>query len=155
MKEIAALFKQKTGHEAVLIFGASGAFYTQITHSAPFEVFLSADDTTPQKLETEGDTVKGSRFITHMRKLREVRTALANFYASGILKLETKLGPFLWQLAPQFRFNAELLEEFFTLLPRDTQAAADLATEHDPWMKGRVCLETSARRPRSLAIRKT
>jgi molybdate transport system substrate-binding protein len=46
-KEIAALFKQKTGHEAVLIFGASGAFYTQITHSAPFEVFLSADAERP------------------------------------------------------------------------------------------------------------
>ena len=47
-KEIAALFKQKTGHEAVLIFGASGAFYTQITHSAPFEVFLSADEDRPK-----------------------------------------------------------------------------------------------------------
>ena len=47
-KEIAALFKQKTGHEAVLIFGASGAFYTQITHSAPFEVFLSADEARPK-----------------------------------------------------------------------------------------------------------
>src|ERR1700677_1011737 len=47
-KEIAALFKQKTGHEAVLIFGASGAFYTQITHSAPFEVFLSADAERPK-----------------------------------------------------------------------------------------------------------
>ena len=47
-KEIAALFKQKTGHEAVLIFGASGAFYTQITHGAPFEVFLSAEFRAPE-----------------------------------------------------------------------------------------------------------
>ena len=96
--------------------------------------------------------IKGSRFITHMRKLRQVRTALANFFASGILKLDSKLGPFLWQFAPNFRFNADLLDEFFTLLPRDTPAAADLACEHDPWMKGRVCLETSTRRPLRHAI---
>ena len=49
-KEIAALFKQKTGHEAVLSFGASGAFFTQITHGAPFEVFLSADADRPKAL---------------------------------------------------------------------------------------------------------
>jgi uncharacterized protein YecE (DUF72 family) len=105
--------------------------------------------------ETPNDfvfAIKGSRFITHMRKLRQIRTPLANFFASGILKLESKLGPFLWQFAPHFRFNADLLEEFFTLLPRDTQAAAALACEHDPWMKGRVCLETAARRPLRHAI---
>ncbi len=96
--------------------------------------------------------LKGSRYITHMRKLREIRIALANFYASGILRLESKLGPFLWQFPPQFQFNADLLEEFFTLLPRDTQEAADLACEHDPWMKGRVCLSTEARRPLRHAI---
>lgn len=77
--------------------------------------------------------IKGSRFITHMRKLRQVRTALANFFASGILKLDSKLGPFLWQFPPNFHFNADLLDEFFTLLPRDTQAAARLACEHDPY----------------------
>ena len=56
-KEIAALFKQKTGHEAVLIFGASGAFYTQITHSAPFEVFLSADAERPKMAVDNGFAV--------------------------------------------------------------------------------------------------
>lgn len=91
--------------------------------------------------------IKGSRYITHMLKLREIRTALANFYASGILRLEEKLGPFLWQFAPQFAFRPELLEEFFTLLPRDTEVAAELACEHAAWMKGRVCLETKKRRP--------
>lgn len=96
--------------------------------------------------------IKGSRFITHMRKLRNIRTALANFYASGILRLGDKLGPFLWQFAPQFRYNADLLEEFFDLLPRDTEAAATLAGEHDPWMKGRVWLETAARRPLRHAV---
>ena len=63
-KEIAALFKQKTGHEAVLIFGASGAFYTQITHSAPFEVFLSADSERP-KMAVE-QRVRGSRQPVHL-----------------------------------------------------------------------------------------
>jgi molybdate transport system substrate-binding protein len=61
-KEIAALFKQKTGHEAVLIFGASGAFYTQITHSAPFEVFLSADADRPKAAIDNGFAVPDSRF---------------------------------------------------------------------------------------------
>lgn len=91
--------------------------------------------------------IKGSRYITHLRRLREVRTALANFFASGVLKLESKLGPFLWQFPPNFRFDAELLEDFFTLLPRDTEAAAELATEHEPWLKGRVFLEPERRRP--------
>src|SRR5689334_22429998 len=41
--------------------------------------------------------VKGSRFITHMKRLRNARTALANFFASGLLCLGEKLGPLLWQ----------------------------------------------------------
>ena len=59
---IAADFEKDTGHTLVAAYGATGQFYTQIKNGAPFEVFLSADDTTPQKLESEGDTVKGSRF---------------------------------------------------------------------------------------------
>jgi molybdate transport system substrate-binding protein len=61
-KEIAALFKQRTGHEAVLIFGASGAFFTQITHDAPFEVFLSADAERPKAAVDGGFAVPDSRF---------------------------------------------------------------------------------------------
>ncbi len=85
--------------------------------------------------------IKGSRFITHMRKLRNVELPLANFFASGILKLGKKLGPILWQFPPNFRFNPELIESFFQLLPRDMTHAAALARSHDPWMKGRVCTE--------------
>lgn len=62
IQAIAADFEKDTGHKLVASYGATGQFYTQIKNGAPFEVFLSADDTTPQKLESEGATVKGSRF---------------------------------------------------------------------------------------------
>ncbi|PYM10043.1 MAG: DUF72 domain-containing protein, partial [Verrucomicrobia bacterium] len=55
--------------------------------------------------ETPGNflfSVKGGRFITHMKKLREVKVPLANFFASGVLALEEKLGPILWQFPPNF-----------------------------------------------------
>ena len=62
MQKIAAEFEKDTGHKALLAFGATGKFYAQIKNGAPFQVFLAADDQTPAKLETEGDTVPGSRF---------------------------------------------------------------------------------------------
>jgi molybdate transport system substrate-binding protein len=60
--EIAAVFKEKTGHEAILSFGSTGQFYTQITQDAPFEVFLAADDERPRKAVEEGFAVPGSQF---------------------------------------------------------------------------------------------
>ena len=68
-REIAALFKQKTGNEAVLITGASGAFYTQITHGAPFDVFLSADEERPRLAVENGFAVPESRFTYAVGKL--------------------------------------------------------------------------------------
>lgn len=62
IQAIAADFEKDTGHKLVAAYGATGQFYTQIKNGAPFEVFLAADDTTPARLESEGDTVKGSRF---------------------------------------------------------------------------------------------
>lgn len=62
IQAIAADFEKDTGHTLVAAYGATGQFYAQIKNGAPFEVFLSADDTTPEKLEKEGDIVKGSRF---------------------------------------------------------------------------------------------
>ncbi|NMG70669.1 molybdate ABC transporter substrate-binding protein [Parazoarcus communis] len=62
MQAIAAAFEEDTGHKAVVAFGATGKFYAQIKHGAPFEVFLAADDKTPAKLEAEGDVVPGTRF---------------------------------------------------------------------------------------------
>lgn len=68
-KEIAVAFKAKTGHEAVLSFGSSGQFYTQITQGAPFQVFLSADDARPKKLVDDGLAVAGSNFTYAIGKL--------------------------------------------------------------------------------------
>lgn len=75
--------------------------------------------------------VKGSRFITHNKKLRGVEGALANFLASGVLELADKLGPVLWQVPANLHFDAERVEGFFRLLPHDTDAAVALARRHD------------------------
>ena len=75
--------------------------------------------------------VKGARFITHMKKLNDVETPLANFFASGVLALGHKLGPILWQLPPNLGFHPERLAAFFAELPRSTGEAAWLARKHD------------------------
>jgi molybdate transport system substrate-binding protein len=54
MQRIAPLFEADTGHKAVLAFGSTGRFYTQIKNGAPFDVLLAADDETPARLEKEG-----------------------------------------------------------------------------------------------------
>jgi len=92
-------------------------------------------------------SVKGGRYITHMLKLRGVEQALANFFASGVLALGDKLGPFLWQLPPVLGFDAVRLESFLGSLPRTTTAAAELAQGHDARLEGRVHAETDADRP--------
>jgi uncharacterized protein YecE (DUF72 family) len=91
--------------------------------------------------------VKGPRFVTHMKKLADVETPLANFFASGVLALGDKLGPFLWQLPPTLGFDAERLESFFALLPRSTGEAAWLARRHDERMKDRALTTTDVDRP--------
>lgn len=96
--------------------------------------------------------IKGSRFITHLKQLRDIETPLANFFASGILQLEEKLGPLLWQFSPRFRFDRERLEQFFTLLPKDTEAAAALAERHDQRLTGRAWTRTERKRELRHAI---
>ena len=68
-KEIAASFEKATGHKAILAFGSSGAFFTQITQGAPFEIFLSADAERPIRAEIEGHTVAGTRFTYAIGRL--------------------------------------------------------------------------------------
>jgi uncharacterized protein YecE (DUF72 family) len=91
-------------------------------------------------------TVKGSRFITHMRRLRDIEEPLANFLASGLFNLRDKLGPFLWQFPPNFKYDRARLEAFFDLLPHDTEAACRLARRRSAWMKGRSRLAIDAKR---------
>ncbi len=74
--------------------------------------------------------VKAPRFITHVRRLRDPAAPLANFLASGLLRLGAKLGPVLWQFPPTFRFEPALMESFLILLPHDTEAAAGQARRH-------------------------
>jgi uncharacterized protein YecE (DUF72 family) len=76
-------------------------------------------------------SVKGGRFITHMKRLLDVEAPLANFFATGVLALGDKLGPLLWQLPPTLAYDADRLTSFLTLLPRTTVGAAELAAHHD------------------------
>lgn len=91
--------------------------------------------------------VKAPRFITHIRRLRDVETPLANFIASGLLRLGAKLGPILWQFPPNFQFDAERIEAFLELLPHDTEAAVRYGRKHDGRLKARAWLEVDAERP--------
>jgi len=124
------------------IFGTieiNGTFYSL---QRP-ESFARWADATPDDFVF---AVKGSRYITHMLRLTTMRKPLANFFASGVLRLGHKLGPILWQFPPQFRFNAEKLERFFKLLPRDTNTAAALARRHDKRVSGRSWLRITENR---------
>ena len=90
--------------------------------------------------------VKGSRYITHMLRLRNVQAALANFFASGLFELDDKLGPILWQFPPDMAFDPAVFEAFFQLLPRTTASAARLARLRDQRLAGREVLEPHANR---------
>lgn len=75
--------------------------------------------------------IKGSRYITHTKRLKDPDTAVANFFASGILDLGAQLGPILWQLPPNLEYDRDRLEHFLDLLPHDTNGAVSLARQHD------------------------
>lgn len=139
-------YPTKLAHHRELAYAASifptievnGTFYSL---QRP-ESFAKWRDATPEDFVF---AVKGSRFITHMLRLNNVRVPLANFFASGVLRLGAKLGPILWQLPATFKFNAKKLESFFQLLPRDTEAAAALARKHDKRVSGRSWMRTDSK----------
>ena len=95
-------------------------------------------------------TLKGSRYITHMLKLRGYRKPLANFFASGILRLGSSLGPILWQLPPQLAFDRGRAEEFLSALPDDVRAAERVARRHDSRTTGRAALTAPDGRDRPI-----
>lgn len=86
-------------------------------------------------------SIKGGRYITHLKRLRDVEGALANFFASGLLNLREKLGPILWQLPPQLGFEPERLERFLDLLPHDLRALERLARRHERRLDGRAVVD--------------
>jgi uncharacterized protein YecE (DUF72 family) len=113
------------------------------------EYFAQWHDETPADFVF---AVKGSRFITHMKRLRDVATPLANFFASGVFNLRHKLGPILWQFPPNFRYTHERFAEFFELLPHNTGAALKLARRRDFRLRGRAQLSIDVERPLRHAI---
>ncbi len=107
----------------------NGSFYSLQRPSS----YLTWRDATPDDFVL---AVKGGRFITHMKRLRDVETPLANFFASGVLALGRKLGPVLWQLPESLQYDAALVERFYRLLPRTTAEAAELAGRRDDRLAG-------------------
>jgi uncharacterized protein YecE (DUF72 family) len=113
------------------------------------EVFRRWYDATPPHFVF---AVKAGRYITHFRRLADVAGPLANFFASGVLGLGDKLGPFLWQLPPWLPFQPERMERFLAMLPPDTGVAAQIAAGHDPWMEERAAYAIDRVRPLRHAI---
>src|SRR5205814_5832265 len=112
----------------------NGTFYSM----QRCESFAQWADATPDDFIF---AVKGPRYLTHMLKLNGIEAPLANFFASGVLRLGAKLGPILWQFPPQLGFEESRFDAFFSLLPRDTAAALALARRHDARLAGRAWLE--------------
>jgi uncharacterized protein YecE (DUF72 family) len=97
-------------------------------------------------------SLKAPRYITHMLRLNNVETPLANWFASGLFNLREKLGPIVWQLPPNFKYDHARLSAFLALLPPDTAAAAAIARKRDAFMKGRTRLAIDANRPLRYAL---
>lgn len=98
------------------------------------------------RAETPDDfvfAVKGGRYVTHLKRLVDVDTALANFFASGVLALGPKLGPMLWQLPETLRFDPAVLDAFLGRLPRTTTELAACAARHDGTLVGDRALATA------------
>ncbi len=118
----------------------NGSFYSlQLPGS-----FARWYDETPQDFVF---SVKAPRFITHMRRLVQVEAPLANFFAQGLLRLKEKLGPILWQLPPNFKWEPRRFASFFSNLPRTHKQAARLAKRHEERLHGRTWFNVKQDRP--------
>ena len=96
--------------------------------------------------------MKAPRYITHIRRLREIEAPSANFFLSGMLRLQEKLGPILWQFPPSFQFVADVFETFLAQLPHSTAEAAKLLNHCDARVKGRTWTVIDADRPLRHAV---
>jgi len=102
----------------------NGTFYS-LKSPANFETWVA---------ETPNDfvfAIKGGRYITHNLKLRNCDAALGNFFASGVLALGHKTGPFLWQLPASYRFDAERIDSFLAMLPKSSIEGEAVARMED------------------------
>ena len=97
-------------------------------------------------------SIKAPRFITHIKRLRDVTGPLANFLASGPLNLGARLGPILWQFPPGLALDLDLFRHFLESLPKDTASAAALGGRHDSWLKTAPATEIDANRPLRHAV---
>ena len=146
-------YPEKLPHNRELAYAAkifpsievNGTFYS-LQRPSSFERWV--EETPPDFVFA----IKGSRYITHLRRLTAIESPLANFFASGILALGAKLGPILWQFAPNFRFDAQRFDAFLQMLPRDTAAASRLASRHDSRMSGRASFHIDRNRPLRHAV---
>lgn len=87
-------------------------------------------------------TVKGHQLVTHIKRLKDVELPLANFFASGVMALGKKLGPFCWQLPGNSKYDPERMETFLSLLPQTPEALLALASRHQG-LKGAPYLDVS------------
>lgn len=69
LEEIAGRFSRETGSDVLISIGSTGLLYTQITQGAPFDIFLAADQTRPERLLEEGYTDPASRFTYAVGRL--------------------------------------------------------------------------------------
>lgn len=118
----------------------NGSFYSLQRPSS----YASWRDTTPDDFVL---ALKGGRYLTHLKRLVDVETPLANFLASGVLSLGTKLGPILWQLPETLVFDPRVFAGFLALLPHTTDQASRLAAKHDDKLKARGVLTPRADGP--------
>lgn len=92
-------------------------------------------------------SVKGPRYISHILRLKHTHDPMAKFFASGVLRLAEKLGPILWQLPPNFKYDKDVIEGFLASLPHNTTDAARLARGFHGRTSKTTWAKTDAERP--------
>lgn len=108
------------------------------------ESFQRWHDDTPENFVF---SVKAPQYITHIKRLKGVEEAIANFFASGLLCLREKMGPILWQFPPNVMLKDDRFEKFLKAIPYDSKAASRLAKKHSSKVDGRSFTEVKGDYP--------